>query len=868
MAASAITPETTPGAAFPLDAVAPVLVLSSSRQVARVARSIRRDGPTPRRVHRLRVATRRLEAVTELVTDSIGEQEAARLLGHCKFWRRLVAKARQLDVAIGRLKQLRDSGEDSEVILKAVVALREKHLERVRRKILHKDISSLQDDASEAARVARPPMAGPRLFSDAAVARILAVTDEMSAHFLALPESVEDVHALRLSLKRLRYLVELSAACVPPELCSRVLNRLSAEQETLGTLADLGDFQSVVESLKSLSRRGIAERDAVLAEVEAERGRLFAGVRDRHGAGVLASLVHELRAWASDASVAMPRDLVGTAPSENAVGRTEPRDDRIAVIDVGSNSVRLLVVEVLSDGTYRTLDDEKETTRLGQGLVSTGMLASAPMVKTAQCIARMRGIAQGYGVSKLRVIGTSAVRDATNQREFLALVRENAAVTLEIMSEEDEARNAFRSAAAGFDLSDVHAAVVDIGGGSTEIVLSTKGVIELVCSIPIGAVRVSEMFAERGGEALVKRMRRYVARCLRQALPTVPLVPTIVVGTGGTFTALATLAGAKDGASGKVGSGVPGAELRRSEVRHLLDRLGSMGLRDRMRLPRMSPERADIIVGGAAIAEGVLRHLDVNRLWVHEKGVRDGLVISMIAESRAPAPNASSGTPASRVLGNARRFADSCRYEKAHSEQVARLAVSIFDQMVRHSLLGRRSGSAEARLLLEVASVLHDIGYLVNYAGHHKHSLRLILNSDLQGLTRRQIAIVANVARYHRRAEPASRHGAYSKLSKSDRRLVRQLAAVLRVADGLDRAHSQLVEEVRLVMPRVGEGDREILFSVRASERPTTDLWGAERKMGLLEREFGVKGICQWELPPVPRRALRLDAVSNGVGAH
>ena len=871
MPANTISLETTPGAAFPLDAVAPTLIEDTARQFARSIRAIKSRGASEKRVHKSRVAARRLEAVVELVGECLDAKQADRLLAHCASWRKAFSRKRKMDVALQWLRDgVQDAGDEPTcpALLHAIGVARKSRRKQIEAKISSSAIERLRSDATDAARNATPPMSGPRLYSDAAATRIGAVAEELEQTSKAAPNTVADAHTVRLLVKRLRYLLELSSACVPPELCARAIDRLAVDQESFGLLADLEDVRSVLESIRASDRRVASEREAALALVAETQEERLGAIRSRIDSGGLASLAHELRSWATDATAMVPMGQPLSTSMENAAGRIEPREDRLAVIDVGSNSVRLLVVEVLADGSYRTLDDEKESTRLGQGLVSTGMLGSSPMVRTAQCIARMRGISQGYGVSRLRVIGTSAVRDATNQREFLALVRETAAVTLEVMSEEDEARNAFRSAAAGVDLSDVHAAVVDIGGGSTEIVLATKGVIEMVCSIPIGAVRVSEMFAGSGGEASVKRMRRYVARCLERAMPRLPLVPSLVVGTGGTFTALAALSGAKVSASGKPSERSVGADLRRSEVRHLLDRLGSMTLRERMRLPRMSPERSDIIVGGAAIAEGVLRHLEVNRLRVYDKGVRDGLMLSMIAERRTTSAPTTGGSHASRILVATRRFAESCRYEKSHSEQVARLSLSIFDQLVELSLLGRRSSAPESRLLLEVAAVLHDIGYLVNYAAHHKHSLRLILNSDLTGLSPRQTAIVANIARYHRRAEPSTRHREYAALSKSDRRLVRQLSGILRVADGLDRAHSQLVEAVRLVMPKAGGGIPELVFSVRASERPTTDLWGAERKMALLEKEFGVKGVCQWELPAVHVAPVRQHSGRNGAAAH
>lgn len=877
MAPSATQPVRVPGAAFPLDAVAPTLLKEASRSLTTAIKRIRDRGVTVKTAHALRVAARRLEAAISLVSPCLELAQADRLMRHAETWRKVPGAVRSLDVLLRWLKVHLPAADASNeawtrALIDAVRDERDRQRSRLEAKIAKESGSRTKRDVANAARAAKPPSTGPRLHADAAVERVGAHAAEAAALLAEGSSSTESIHAMRIATKRLRYVLELVVGCLPADLAERALERLEADQTFLGELADLDSSLRVLMAFDATSDLVAAERDRAGAELSRQREATLGSIRERIASGGLSSVIQELVVWTRDASGSGAGEVSVADSMSNATGLLQPREDRIAVIDVGSNSVRLLVVELLPDGAYRTLDDEKETTRLGQGLVSTGMLSTAAMIRTADCIARMRGIAQGYGVSRLRVIGTSAVRDATNQREFLALVRDTAVVTLEVLGEEDEARYAYRSAAAGFDLSDIPAAVVDIGGGSTEIVLSTKGAIEHVCSIPIGAVRVSEMFAPATGMDAVRRMRKYVSRCLRQALPRPPFAPTLVVGTGGTFTALAALAGSKEAGAGKSDLIRSGVELRRSEVRHLLDRLGSMSLRERVRLPRLSPERADIIVGGAAIAEGVLRHLDVNRLRVHEKGVRDGLVLAMIAERQRPSASLAGSTPSSRVLAGARRFAEACRYERAHSEQVARLCMSIFDQFVDLSMLSRKGRSAEARLLLEVAAILHDIGYLVNYSSHHKHSLRLIMNGDLPGLTARQTAIVANIARYHRRSEPTANHAPFARLSKPDRRLVRQLAAILRVADGLDRAHAQAVESVSVRVSADSETPRQMTFAVRASQRPTTDLWGAERKMGLLACEFDVVAACQWELPAAPERVrpprISAPGISNSAKVH
>ncbi len=523
---------------------------------------------------------------------------------------------------------------------------------------------------------------------------------------------------------------------------------------------------------------------------------------------------------------------------------------RLAAIDVGTNSLRLIVADALPDGSYRVLDDEKAVTRLGRGFARTGRLDPKAMEDSAIAIARMKGIAEGYGARLIRAIGTCAVREASNRDEFCRLVQTRSGLVLQPISADQEARLAFLSAASAFDLSGSGVAVVDVGGGSTEIVLASSGVVEQVYTLPLGAVRLTEEFEGchlPSDERAYDRMRRSVRRVIKKTLRSVPFVPQYIIGTGGTFT---TLAGVSAHRGERAGFGdvlpfqVRGYEMQRSEVKHLLEFMRQTPPRARARIPGLSPDRAEIIIAGAAIVESVLKHLGVNSLRVHDRGIRDGLLLTMIAEAF---PRLEQRAPVTLDRTRAvRHFAVACRYEERHCEHVARLALDLFDQLERErpEALGACAGPA-ARELLKAAAILHDVGYFINYSRHHKHSYHLIVHSDLHGFTHRERQIIANVARYHRRSEPKlARHPSFAALDKVDRQLVRALSGILRIADGLDRTHTQSVEGIRLRV--VG---REALLYVQAAELPEVDIWGAERKSGLFQRCFGLTPRFQWVGP-------------------
>lgn len=523
---------------------------------------------------------------------------------------------------------------------------------------------------------------------------------------------------------------------------------------------------------------------------------------------------------------------------------------RIAALDVGTNSIRLIVAEVSSDGSYRLVDDEKVIARLGQGLATTGRLDDERMDVAASAIASLKGIADGFGIERMPAVATAAVREAENADVFVALVRERAGIELEVISAEEEARLSHRSVENAFDIEHQNSAIVDIGGGSTEIVLSVGGVIEHVQSLKLGAVRLTETFGEcepdkdEGFSDLVSHVRGTLKSEFSR--PSAP--PQVMFGTGGTFTTLASMSMHRNAPSTGAGDLLPftvrGYEMQRSEVRHLLDWLRKMSVRQRAAVAGVSPDRAPIIVAGLVIVERVMKRLNVNRLQVHDGGIRDGLLLREIDDmlGRRVRRRKAAGDR----MRDVRRFAAKCNYEKLDSEHVARLATRIFDQL--DESLGEHHEalfSDTNREMLEAAAILRDVGYLVNYTRHHKHSYHLIVHSDIGGFSSREMSIIANVARYHRRALPKESHTGFATLSEEDAAIVRGLAGILRIADGLDRTHTQCVSDVRLEV--AGDAAR---FAVESDTSPSVNIWGAERKAKLFRQFFDLDPVFEWEREP------------------
>ncbi|MCW5766715.1 MAG: Ppx/GppA family phosphatase, partial [Phycisphaeraceae bacterium] len=474
------------------------------------------------------------------------------------------------------------------------------------------------------------------------------------------------------------------------------------------------------------------------------------------------------------------------------------------------------------------------------------------MEQAAYTVARMKRIADGYGAAHIRGVATCAVREASNGSRLVELVERWAGLKIEVINGEEEAWLAFRSVAHAFDLSMFSSAVVDVGGGSTEIVLSSAGAVERVLSLPIGAVRLTERFggARAASGPRFKALRRYVRELLAERMGAEPFAPQLVIGTGGTTTSLAAIAMNREkrrSPHAPPPSAVQGYELKRSDVRRMLEELRALDLERRARVPGLSPDRADIIVPGVAILLEIMRHLEAPRLRAHDGGIRDGLLLTMVQEifpGERPAQRA--GDP----VAAARRFAAACRTDERHGAHVARLALSMFDQLaaVEHDAGGDAAWARpQHRVVLETACHLLDVGYVINYTKHHVHSYNLIRHSELPGLSPGQVELAAQIARYHRAAEPRSGHEQFAALDEADRELVRRLAAIVRLAVGLDRTHTQAISAVRITAR-----GRAARFVLEAAENPSVDIWGAERKAKMFRSVFGLEPQFVW-VPPGAR---------------
>ncbi len=497
--------------------------------------------------------------------------------------------------------------------------------------------------------------------------------------------------------------------------------------------------------------------------------------------------------------------------------------ERLAAIDVGSNSIRLLVAEHDPQSGLHVIDEVKDQPRLATGLAATGRLDELAMARALIVLQRMREVAERRGVKRISAVATSAVREAENGEAFVAQVNKELGIPLRIIDPETEATLSYRSVAHHFPLSNTRALIADIGGGSLELIGAVNGLVELTVSLPLGAVRLTEVDlpGKRDTRKEITGLRSLIRKQLRKAAPWRKFAHATVIGSGGTFTNLGRMVVARRGLP--VGQPVHGETVTTAEVEQLLEWLSTKTAEQRRNVPGLNPQRADIILAGLAVTAELLDLADARELRVSAYGLREGLLLEMIGEKVAPATD---------PLRQMREFVERCQGDRRHVEQVRVLALSLFDHLA--DSLGAKP---DERAILEAASLLHDVGQVVSYRKHHKHSFELIMHADRLNFGVRERTLVALLSRYHRKRGPNKRHRDFVGLDRADRDIVRRLSGVLRVADGLDRGHTSIVDHVRArltqnrltlrVVPRYAGADVSL------------ECWGAARKANVLEKVLG-----------------------------
>lgn len=515
------------------------------------------------------------------------------------------------------------------------------------------------------------------------------------------------------------------------------------------------------------------------------------------------------------------------APGEPEETPAAGSPGRLAAIDIGSNSIHMIVVAPEPKGGYRVLGREREMVRLGKSALGEGALTEAAIKDGLEALTKMTTLASLKGARRVVAVATSAVREAENGEEFLARVKAQTGFDVQLLSGVDEGLLIYRAVREVIDLGQGPGAVIDVGGGSTEWIAVREGKVSRVVSLRLGSLRCATgLKGDPPGPAEIERLRRSIRAALAEEIGGRPGKSPLsrLVATSGTAVCAADLADLFASRARKAGGGAL-REMRTRELSQVAARLATMKRKEIAALPPVGGPRSDSILAGAILLEELVLHAGIDRFQVCDRALREGLVLAALGQ---PVPLARD--PEDLRRRQVLQLAERSESVLAHDLQTARLAVRLFDLTLSVHGLGVRE-----REWLEYAALLHDIGYSIHYNGHHKHSYYLITNATLDAFDPREIEIIAHVARYHRGSRPKPhRHPTLAALKPWQQRVIAKLTCLLRVADALDRTHASRVEEVYAsIRPR------RVTLEVLSGYDVSLELEAARGHGSLFEKNFG-----------------------------
>lgn len=483
---------------------------------------------------------------------------------------------------------------------------------------------------------------------------------------------------------------------------------------------------------------------------------------------------------------------------------------RYAAVDIGSNSVRMMAAEV-AHGETRVLAQDRQVTRLGESVFRSSRISKEALDFLASILARMAATYNRLEIVGVRAVATSAVRDASNQHEFLQRASQALGTNIEIISGSEEARLIHLGVEARWPRPKERTLIIDVGGGSAELIVSQGGQLLDAVSKPLGALRLTEVFlkSDPPREEELRRMDRYIEEKLSsfhkqhgaekfdRAIATSATAAAIVSATN-------HVARAKRDEADRLRASA-------SQIRELYATLVQRDLAARRKITGIGPKRAEIIIGGTAVFLRALEVFEHRSLYYCSAGVRDGIIADLAARGVGRELSQLSREQRSIVEGMARRY----RVNLQHARHVACLGHRIFEVLQPVHQLPAAAGK-----LLEAAAYLHDIGHFVSATGHHKHSAYLVANSDLPGFTNKERLMIAALCRFHRKSMPQPRHSQVQLLDAESRRVVIYLEPLLRIADALDRGHEQKVRDLRSAIK-----DGNISLLVQAEPDADLEIW-------------------------------------------
>jgi exopolyphosphatase/guanosine-5'-triphosphate,3'-diphosphate pyrophosphatase len=494
-----------------------------------------------------------------------------------------------------------------------------------------------------------------------------------------------------------------------------------------------------------------------------------------------------------------------------------------AAIDIGSNALRLAIATMDADGHYQIVHNSREAVRLGQDVFATGEISDPTIEKVLDAFGKFKELIDRNGVNIIKAAATSAVREAGNRSKLTKLVSDKYGIQINVIGPEEEARLVHLALKEQIVFKNKRALLIDIGGGSVEVSLATQNAILSTESYAMGSVRLLQTLdQQRVGEKrfnqLVDRYVHSIDKRLKKELGNERV--DLCIGAGGS---IESIGGLRAELFGKNNT----QKIRNQELESIIKTLQSMTIEDRIQKLHMRPDRADVIVPAAIVLKRIVEQAGVDEVMIPGVSLKDGLILDVISEQLHPEKHLDYDQVISSAMQLGRKFA----FDEGHATVVANLSLQIFDQTrSSHEL------DAESRTLLEVAALLHDIGQFIGASNHHKHTLYILEANSVIGLTAAQMTIVANVARYHRKSVPKLGHKNYEQLSQKQKNMVLVLAAILRIANALDRDRSSSVKGVELTF-------KKPKFSMRLKGEGDLLLakWALTTRSDLFEQVFGGK---------------------------
>lgn len=517
----------------------------------------------------------------------------------------------------------------------------------------------------------------------------------------------------------------------------------------------------------------------------------------------------------------------------------------IAAIDIGTNSIHMVVVRIDPKlPAFTIIGKEKDTVRLGNCNPRTGELTPEAINRAIATLQRCKEMAASLNAENIVAVATSAVREAPNGQAFLHQVYTELGLSVNLISGQEEARRIYLGVLSAMEFNNHPHIIIDIGGGSTELILGDRHNPRSLSSTKIGAVRLTKEFVTTDpiSQSEFLYLQAYVRGMLERAVEDIQANLKLseqprLVGTSGTIETLAKMHAYEN--LGMLPNPLTGYEVSRQDLEKMLKGLAAMSLAERSTLPEMSERRSEIIVAGAIILLEAMKLLGMESLIICGQSLREGLIVDWmlthgLIEDRLRYQDEVRERSVLAVAGKYQVNLD-------YSQRVADFALSLFDQ-TQGKL---HNWGTQARELLWAAAILHNCGVYISHSAHHKHSYYLIRNAELLGFLEPEIEIIANLARYHRKSPPKKKHENYNNLANQEHRLlVSQLSALLRLAIALDRRQIAAIRQVKSDYRSDDKALHLYLVPAFANDDCALELWNLDYKKSVFEEEFGVKVVA------------------------